>query len=71
MAPLSVSLGIRQPTLDDNLRAFLAAAQPWGLILFREACVTREAGPMKHGTTVIAFVRDPDGYLIELIQRGP
>ena len=32
--------------------------------------VTREAGPMKHGTTVIAFVEDPDGYKIELIERG-
>lgn len=31
--------------------------------------VTREAGPMKHGTTVIAFVADPDGYKIEFIQR--
>ncbi len=31
--------------------------------------VTREAGPMKHGQTVIAFVEDPDGYKIELIQR--
>lgn len=31
--------------------------------------VTREPGPMKHGTTVIAFVKDPDGYKIELIQR--
>jgi lactoylglutathione lyase len=31
--------------------------------------VTREAGPMKHGTTVIAFVEDPDGYKIELIGR--
>jgi lactoylglutathione lyase len=31
--------------------------------------VTREAGPMKHGTTVIAFVQDPDGYKIELIQK--
>jgi len=31
--------------------------------------VTREAGPMKHGTTVIAFVDDPDGYKIELVQR--
>ena len=30
--------------------------------------VVREAGPMKHGTTVIAFVEDPDGYRIELIQ---
>ena len=32
--------------------------------------VTREAGPMKHSQTVIAFVQDPDGYKIELIQRG-
>ena len=32
--------------------------------------VTREAGPMKHGTTVIAFVEDPDGYKIEFIQRA-
>ena len=31
--------------------------------------VVREAGPMKHGTTVIAFVEDPDGYKIEFIQR--
>jgi len=31
--------------------------------------VTRDAGPMKHGTTVIAFVEDPDGYKIEFIQR--
>ena len=32
--------------------------------------VVRDAGPMKHGTTVIAFVEDPDGYRIELIQAG-
>jgi lactoylglutathione lyase len=31
--------------------------------------VTREAGPMKHGTTIIAFVQDPDGYKIELIEK--
>jgi lactoylglutathione lyase len=31
--------------------------------------VTREAGPVKGGTTMIAFVQDPDGYKIELIQR--
>ncbi len=30
--------------------------------------VTREPGPMKHGTTVIAFVEDPNGYKIELIE---
>ncbi|NKI73797.1 lactoylglutathione lyase [Dickeya sp. CFBP 2040] len=32
--------------------------------------VTREAGPVKGGTTVIAFVEDPDGYKIELIERS-
>lgn len=31
--------------------------------------VVREAGPMKHGTTVIAFVEDPDGYKVEFIQK--
>ncbi|CAI8696792.1 lactoylglutathione lyase [Burkholderia pyrrocinia] len=35
----------------------------------RGGVVAREAGPMKHGTTVIAFVADPDGYKIELIQK--
>jgi lactoylglutathione lyase len=34
------------------------------------AAITREPGPMKHGTTVIAFAQDPDGYKIELIQEG-
>ena len=33
--------------------------------------VTREPGPVKFGTTVIAFVEDPDGYKIELIERKP
>jgi len=32
--------------------------------------ITREPGPMKHGTTVIAFASDPDGYKVELIERG-
>ncbi len=32
--------------------------------------VTREPGPMKHGTTVIAFVKDPDGYTIEFIEKN-
>ncbi len=32
--------------------------------------VVREAGPMQHGSTVIAFVEDPDGYKIELIQKA-
>ena len=33
------------------------------------AIITREPGPMKHGNTVIAFLKDPDGYSIELIER--
>lgn len=32
--------------------------------------ITREPGPMKHGTTVIAFAEDPDGYKVELIEQG-
>lgn len=32
--------------------------------------ITREPGPMKHGTTVIAFVEDPNGYKIELIEHS-
>ena len=32
--------------------------------------ISREPGPMKHGTTVIAFVEDPDGYKIELIEES-
>ena len=39
------------------------------LIKSKGGKVTREAGPMKHGTTVIAFVEDPDGSKIELIQK--
>jgi lactoylglutathione lyase len=35
----------------------------------RGAKIVREPGPMKHGTTHIAFVEDPDGYKIELIQE--
>ncbi|MFZ2300500.1 MAG: lactoylglutathione lyase [Gallionella sp.] len=40
-----------------------------GKIRQRGGRVVREAGPMKHGSTVIAFVEDPDGYKIELIQK--
>jgi lactoylglutathione lyase len=43
--------------------AVRAAAATFG------GAVTREAGPVKGGTTVIAFVQDPDGYKIELIER--
>ena len=39
------------------------------LIKQRGGKVVREAGKMKHGSTIIAFVEDPDGYRIELIQK--
>ena len=45
------------------------AYQACALVKQRGGKVTREAGPMKHGTTVIAFVEDPDGYKIEFIQH--
>ena len=45
------------------------AYQACELVKQRGGKVTREAGPMKHGTTVIAFVEDPDGYKIEFIQK--
>jgi lactoylglutathione lyase len=48
--------------VDD---AYAACTQ----IKARGGKVVREAGPMKHGTTVIAFAEDPDGYKIELIQK--
>ena len=48
--------------VDDAYKACEAVKRQGGK-------VTREAGPMKHGTTVIAFVEDPDGYKIEFVQR--
>ena len=47
----------------DDAKAACAAVRAKG------GKVTREAGPVKGGTTVIAFVQDPDGYKVELIQR--
>jgi len=45
------------------------AAAACDAIRQRGGKVVREAGPMKHGSTIIAFVEDPDGYKIELIQH--
>ena len=45
------------------------AAAACGAVKAKGGNVTREAGPVKGGTTVIAFVQDPDGYKIELIER--
>jgi beta-N-acetylhexosaminidase len=41
MSLLACALGIRQPKLDADMRAFLREARPWALILFRDACVSR------------------------------
>lgn len=49
--------------VDDAYKACEAVKENGGT-------VTREAGPMTHGSTVIAFVQDPDGYKIEFIQKG-
>lgn len=46
------------------------AARACSMVRERGGKVTREAGPMKHGSTVIAFVEDPDGYKIEFIERA-
>ena len=45
------------------------AAETCNAVRAAGAKVVREAGPVKHGTTVIAFIEDPDGYKIELIER--
>ena len=45
------------------------AAATCDVVRAKGGTVTREAGPVKGGTTVIAFVTDPDGYKIELIER--
>jgi len=48
----------------DDIHAACAA------IATRGGRVVRPPGPMKHGSTVIAFIEDPDGYKVELIQLG-
>lgn len=49
--------------VDDAYKTCEQVRQAGGKVL-------REAGPMMHGTTVIAFIEDPDGYKIEFIQKG-
>jgi lactoylglutathione lyase len=48
--------------VDDAYKACELVKQKGGKVV-------REAGPMKHGATVIAFVEDPDGYKIEFVQH--
>jgi lactoylglutathione lyase len=49
--------------VDDAYKACDAVRNAGGKVI-------REAGPMMHGTTVIAFIEDPDGYKVEFIQAG-
>jgi lactoylglutathione lyase len=49
--------------VDDAYKACEVVKQAGGKVV-------REAGPMMHGTTVIAFIEDPDGYKVEFIQKG-
>ena len=56
-----IAIGV--PDVAATCDAVRSKAQQFG------GAITREAGPVKGGTTVIAFITDPDGYKIELIQR--
>ncbi len=56
------------PTATSPCR-WIDAYKTCELISSAASKVTREAGPVKHGTTVIAFIEDPDGYKIEFIQK--
>ena len=56
-----IAIGV--PDVAATCEAVRSKAQHFG------GAITREAGPVKGGTTVIAFITDPDGYKIELIQR--
>jgi len=56
-----IAIGV--PDVAATCEAVRSKAQTLG------GAITREAGPVKGGTTVIAFITDPDGYKIELIQR--
>ena len=64
--------------VGDMQRSVNFYTEVLGMKLLRRMCdavrakggkVTREPGPVKGGTTVIAFVEDPDGYKVEFIQR--
>jgi lactoylglutathione lyase len=56
-----IAIGV--PDVAATCEAVRAKAQALG------GAITREAGPVKGGDTIIAFITDPDGYKIELIQR--
>ncbi|MEX8520760.1 MAG: lactoylglutathione lyase [Leptothrix sp. (in: b-proteobacteria)] len=56
-------IAIGLPNVAATCEAVRAKAAAFG------GAITREAGPVKGGSTVIAFITDPDGYKIELIER--
>ena len=58
-----IAIGV--PDIAATCAAVREKAQALG------GAITREAGPVKGGTTVIAFITDPDGYKIELIEQRP
>jgi len=58
-------LAIGVPDVAATCEAVRAKAAALG------GAITREAGPVKGGSTVIAFVQDPDGYKLELIEHPP
>jgi lactoylglutathione lyase len=63
--PYSIGEGFGHLAIGvPNIYATCAELQQAGVT------ITRAPGPMKHGTTVIAFIEDPDGYKIELIERA-
>jgi hypothetical protein len=60
-----------QASSPHVLHVIYSTNHVWG-VLFHPFCqlqITREAGPVKGGSTVIAFAKDPTGYMWELIQR--
>ena len=67
-ATMGIILALVDHTAPLHLEAELATPTACDAIREKGGKITREPGPMKHGTTEIAFVEDPDGYKIELIQ---
>ena len=71
---LTYNWGHESPTSSASASAISRSACPTSMACASEVTkaggkVTRAPGPVKFGTTVIAFVEDPDGYKIELIER--
>ncbi|KAF8400846.1 hypothetical protein HHK36_014149 [Tetracentron sinense] len=55
----------------EPIQGLLLVAKTVDLVKAKGGKVTREPGPVKGGSTVIAFIEDPDGYKFELLERGP